>query len=352
MPGATVSSPYPCASFRELYVAHDPRWFLPKYKLWFSGRDLTGKLIIVRYDQRSGCIEGYQMLAISNRTTFQFWPADDHVVIHAFEPEVKLHLDKPVLQLRACPPENLEPVEMRGQSPVTLSISPPGSPGQKRRRREDQPSRFAAEIAMDLNGTTADTMFNNFMLTRPAVGDASKHSQRFPYGNIWPPPAVPARHRVYADSFDPGGARRPDRERPAKRAEVSDQAFHIRTWMEMRLVPLSFLLPHLRPPPSTSQVNAGDSQEEDENESEEGGTNSLHSQASRPWPYNLGPSAALRIGHHIGEEITTYALSILNCIPQQRTSHGVGSGSGTTAGMDANSCISTNQMTSPWMNRP
>ncbi|KAJ4292836.1 hypothetical protein N0V88_005494 [Collariella sp. IMI 366227] len=51
VPGQRITSPYPCASFRELYGAHDPRWFLPKYKIWFSDVGLPGRLIFIRYDQ-------------------------------------------------------------------------------------------------------------------------------------------------------------------------------------------------------------------------------------------------------------------------------------------------------------
>ncbi|CCF46643.1 F-box domain-containing protein [Colletotrichum higginsianum] len=105
IPGTKLETPYPCRTYRELYAAHDPRWFLPKYKIWFCDRDLMGKMIVVRYDQRRGCIEGYQLLAVSSRTTYQHWPADNSVIIHAFEPRVKLHLDKPVLQFHARVPE-------------------------------------------------------------------------------------------------------------------------------------------------------------------------------------------------------------------------------------------------------
>ncbi|GKT92324.1 F-box domain-containing protein [Colletotrichum tofieldiae] len=173
VPGTKVETPYPCRTYRELYAAHDPRWFLPKYKIWFCDRDLMGKMIVVRYDQRRGCIEGYQLLAVSNRTTYQHWPADNNVIIHAFEPRVKLHLDKPVLQFHANSLEDNE------DSTGILGI------------------RFLPEIPMVIDDRS-DTMFSNFLMARPLdpATATSRMEAPFPYGNVWPPPAIPARHRV------------------------------------------------------------------------------------------------------------------------------------------------------------
>jgi len=101
IPGVKVTTPWPCATYRELYIAHDPHWFLPKYKIWFCDYFLTGKLIIARYDPRRGCIEGYRLVAERSPVTFDSWEADEEVVIHSFEPNIRLHMDQPVLQLNA-----------------------------------------------------------------------------------------------------------------------------------------------------------------------------------------------------------------------------------------------------------
>ncbi|KAL0934706.1 F-box domain-containing protein [Colletotrichum truncatum] len=213
VPGTKLETPYPCSSYRELYAAHDPRWFLPKYKIWFCDRDLMGKMIVVRYDQRRGCIEGYQLLAISNRTTYQHWPADTSVMIHAFEPRVKLHLDKPVLQFH---------VRDRDDGSAFY---------------EAMRSRFAAEVPMVIDDRS-DAMFSNFLMARPldAATATSKMGTPFPYGNVWPPPAIPARHRVagIASGLDAGLS---PTDLPTQRAEASDQAFRIRQWMEMAGTP-------------------------------------------------------------------------------------------------------------------
>ena len=107
VPGVRLTSPSPCSTYRELYIAHDPHWFLSKYKVWFCDNFLTGKIIIARYDPRRGCIEGYRLVAERPTPTFDPWEADDEVLIHSFNPRCRLHLDQPVLQLDALPLESL-----------------------------------------------------------------------------------------------------------------------------------------------------------------------------------------------------------------------------------------------------
>ncbi|KAI8287879.1 hypothetical protein K4K60_011868 [Colletotrichum sp. SAR11_57] len=240
-------------TYRELYTAHDPRWFLPKYKIWFCDRDLMGKMIVVRYDPRRGCIEGYQLLAISNRTTYQHWPADTTVMIHAFEPKVKLHLDKPVLQFY------------------------PNYREQSRNFYEAMKNRFAAEVPMVINDRS-DAMFSNFLLARPldAATATSRMGTLFPYGNVWPPPAIPARHRVAGVVSGLHGDDLTPTDLPTRRAEASDQAFRIRHWMEMAGAPAAGLF-----------VGAGPA----------GLIRAIHA--------NL--SARGLPGVHIGEEVVTYS---------------------------------------------
>ncbi|GKT41404.1 uncharacterized protein ColSpa_01585 [Colletotrichum spaethianum] len=202
--------PLPADFSAAASAAHDPRWFLPKYKIWFCDRDLMGKMIVVRYDQRRGCIEGYQLLAVSNRTTYQHWPADNSVVIHAFEPRVKLHLDKPVLQFHARSLEDNE------DSTGILG------------------NRFLPEIPMVIDDRS-DAMFSNFLMARPldTATATSRMEAPFPYGNVWPPPAIPARHRVAGVASGLDGDDLAPGDLPTRRAEASDQAFRIRQWMEM-----------------------------------------------------------------------------------------------------------------------
>ncbi|PHH93238.1 hypothetical protein CDD83_9508 [Cordyceps sp. RAO-2017] len=212
VPSQSVTKSGPCATYRELYAAHDLVWFLPKYKIWFCDRDLMGKLIVVRFDQRRGCIEGYQLLAVSNRTTFEHWPADQQVIIHGFEPQVKLHLDKPVLQFRV----------------------------RERRESSCSANRFADEMPMAVEDRVG-SMFSNFLLTRPLGPEGARErlAKGYPYDNVWPPPAIPAHHHVSGARSGQalvGMSPEPD-DRPWSRKQVSDQTFRVRQWIEMAGTP-------------------------------------------------------------------------------------------------------------------
>ncbi|KAK2608539.1 hypothetical protein QQS21_002885 [Conoideocrella luteorostrata] len=211
VPGVALTSPGPCKSFRELYVAHDPVWFLPKYKIWFCDRDMMGKLVIVRFDPRRGCIEGHQLLAVSNRNTYEYWSADNQVIIHGFEPQVQLHLDKPVLQF------NIYDRQEAGTYPTRTGAS-----------------RFAAEIPMAL-GDRIDPLFSNFLLTRSLDPEAAdvKLALDYPYDNVWPPPTIPARHHVSGARSGQAVVDLSPTDRPRSRRDVSDQTFRIRQWMQM-----------------------------------------------------------------------------------------------------------------------
>lgn len=249
LPGVWLSTPGPCQTYRQLFAALDRLWFLPRYKIWFSDRDLMGKLVIARYDQRRGSIEAYQLLAVSRRDTYNHWPADKEVIIHGFEPKVNLHLDKPVLQFKVQ--------SEQGRAEHTFR-SRPGA------------NRFADEMPMTLDDRLAG-MFSNFMLTRPLDPEEADRSlsRDYPYDHIWPPPAIPARHHVSGVESGQAVVQTPTHDRPRHRSEVSDQTFRIRQWMELTGPP---------PPPVAWAA-----------------------------PLPNGEGAAAPIGVHIGEEIVTYS---------------------------------------------
>ncbi|KAI0595528.1 F-box domain-containing protein [Biscogniauxia sp. FL1348] len=212
LPGNQITSPYPCKTWRELYIAHDPHWFLTKHKLWFGDRGLTGQMVIARYDERRGCIEGYQLVATRRRDGSEPWLADQTVHIHYFEPNVKLHLDKPILKFDV---DSLD------------------------KRRDGSLSRpFFSEKPMHYNRGT-DPRFSNFLLAKPLndISLTTYMSPAFPYGHVWPPPTIPARHRVLgrphmATEFPVVPS---EIWEPVKRSDMSDQTFRIRLWMEMGL---------------------------------------------------------------------------------------------------------------------
>ncbi|KAF5665156.1 hypothetical protein FHETE_6772 [Fusarium heterosporum] len=212
VPGVTLSSPHPCSSYHELYIAHDRLWFLPRQKIWFCDRDLTGRLMLVRYDPRRSCIEGYQLLASRGRPLHQSFLEGD-VLISEFDPKVKLHLDKPVLQFRL------------GEMAPTQFTSRPGA------------NRFADEMPVTLDDRL-DALFSNFMLTRELRKEEAEESLRspFPYGNIWPPPSVPSKYHVSGSSTqvtEEGIFVNTPASRPQRREDVSERFFRVRQWMEM-----------------------------------------------------------------------------------------------------------------------
>ncbi|AEO68196.1 uncharacterized protein THITE_2079092 [Thermothielavioides terrestris NRRL 8126] len=222
VPGQSVHSSYPYASFRELYRAHDPRWFLPKYKIWFSDAGLPGRLIVARYDQRRGCIEAYQLVANNRDDTAVPWQADPNVLIFAFDPEVKLHLDMPIIRLPADPHNDPYVAEA-----------------------EDTPANsFQPEIPMRVS--TIGHLQNSFIHARrlPDTEASARlaSNSSFPYRHVWPPPTIPTEDRVLGAGLQPSACLRPT-DAARSRREVCDRAFRIRKWIEMREIWAPLLAP-------------------------------------------------------------------------------------------------------------
>lgn len=224
LPGNPITTAYPFRTFRELYACHDPYWFIPRNKVWFCDRGLTGQMIVAQYDQRRGVIEGYQILAVRDRETSEPWLADAEVHIHYFDPQVKLHRDKPVIQFNPPSREDL--------APVNWSTGNPGVP---------RKHSIFSELPMRISQGT-DPRLSNVILAKPLTEDMTRDtlSAEWPYGFVWPPPTIPAHHRVgaQASGIMPLPTHRltrasPSVWKPASRSEISDQAFRVRQWMEM-----------------------------------------------------------------------------------------------------------------------
>lgn len=306
VPGIKLTTPSPCASFRELYIAHDPRWFLTKYKVWFCDRDLTGKLVIIRYDERRGVIEGYQLVAnrpiastsASLTSTSHQSLSEQELVIHEFEPELKLHLDKPVLQIRANSLENAIRVTT-GRSPAPSAKAHAGAATLLSPAADHAPAsvgapvhvnRFSAEMPMPLDNRFTDNMFNTFMLARSLPDSLANERQLlpFPYGNTWPPPCILADSRVSAgDLIGP-------EDRPTTRHEINERSFRIRSWIEMR-------------PAGLRGVSMGWIGPSLPGENEWPSNNAVFGQASRAWLSNYVPGMHPSMSTHIGDQITTFS---------------------------------------------
>ncbi|KAF3762127.1 hypothetical protein M406DRAFT_264147, partial [Cryphonectria parasitica EP155] len=221
VPGVKLTTPYPCASFRELYAAHDPHWFLTKNKVWFGDGNFAGKMIIARYDERRGVIEAHQLLGnniLSPSAANSPSLMDGDVQVHHFDPQLHLHLDKPVLRIDADGKEAAARANSSNTPPTSLP-------------------RYSEETHMSLDDKVPVSSFDTFMLARalPAPEAEELGRQPFPHGNVWPPPAIPASERVTAAPIMGGLADSMSQEhRPTQRSEISETSFRIRSWMEAR----------------------------------------------------------------------------------------------------------------------
>ena len=188
-----VDSPYPCDSWRDLYLAHHPYWFLTRHKIWFAdramgGNTMTGALIIARYDPRRGCIEGYRLVAEQGKHTFKSWSWNSSVIIHIFDPRVQLWLDDPVIKLDL------------GRETVN---------DLRKERTMRTSSAQGLRSALFLSQTIPHSLQHRSMA-------------------LWPPSIVPAKHRVRTESnsmFRDAG------HKPKTLDAASDQAFRIRKWL-------------------------------------------------------------------------------------------------------------------------
>lgn len=220
-----LHTPTPLSSFRDLYIAHHPYWFLPKHKIWYSDSEPSGKLLVVRYDPRRGCIEAYAVVAERGLHTFEMWQHDPGVAIHSFNPRVQLDLNQPVLKLDIGSPR------------VKANTRTPRPHSARHRSRwfgaaeeesdsdsspEDTLPPLSREILMDCSAPAG--LYTSFLLARDiptsAIGTRTA---------LWPPRRIPALSRTRnasSASFAASG------HRPTTISEVSQNTFRLRKWLE------------------------------------------------------------------------------------------------------------------------
>lgn len=188
------------SSFRSLYAAYFPCWFIPQSKVWFADTEHTGNLILARYDNRRGVIEAYRVVAERRDHAFQFWERNPEVMVQAFNPKVSLWLDDPVLLLRGKPTSDDGPLRLL--------------------RSLDNDTRMPMQLE-------SQAVYNSFTLCSnetPGNGDS------WDPDNEWPPPRIPSKQRVYHDSDTEMGEYY---KRPRRLTEVSETAFRVRRWARM-----------------------------------------------------------------------------------------------------------------------
>lgn len=296
VPGYKVTSCYPYNSFRKLYQAHDPRWFLPKYKIWFADDSLYGRLVIARFDHRRGCIEGYQLVASVPNDIWEDDVLDNGTMIRKHDFRVGLHLDQPVFQLD---PENQSPesdnatvrlwqdldfarykddgnssdskpkphfkVEVRAQGGSSISAGSRSrsfhtnlflAKAQRLRNAiHDAEELMDAHDVRDLLHTDLSRSLSpRDYLVRSTIpgtvipGGGGRHGLRaaIPHGMMtvlrdkyWPPPTIESPHRVanvgpvgVNGGYNADATSKILQNPPATRSEISDHAFHLRRWVE------------------------------------------------------------------------------------------------------------------------
>lgn len=107
-----IRKPATVNSYRELYAAHHPNWFLLQKRVWFGDSEPSGKLLVARYDEVSGAINAYTILAMNQTRVWNEIDLDDNpVLLHDFEPDVTLDLHRPVLKLNIDSPKANPPNE-------------------------------------------------------------------------------------------------------------------------------------------------------------------------------------------------------------------------------------------------
>lgn len=118
---ASIPKPATVKSFRELYIAHHPNWFLLRKRLWFGDSEPSGKLLVAQYDELTGSIKAYNIVAVKKTHTWTEVDIEhDVVLLHTFDPEVSMVLHRPVLKLNVDSPKADPPNEQLGHMTRTL----------------------------------------------------------------------------------------------------------------------------------------------------------------------------------------------------------------------------------------
>ena len=187
-----LASPSPPNSWRNLYIAHQPYWFLVQNKIWFADARNNGLLILARYNSQNRCIEAFRLLAEHGPHPYETWAYDPEVIIHTFKPKVSLLLDDPVIKLEL------------------------------NKGDYHHNSRLRQEVAMQTGRTHG--ICSMISLCRPIPTELQATAMA-----LWPPATIPAKDRVRNES--PTKFRK-EEHRPQTLGQMSDRTFRIRKWLD------------------------------------------------------------------------------------------------------------------------
>ncbi|ESZ99202.1 hypothetical protein SBOR_0409 [Sclerotinia borealis F-4128] len=206
VPGINLDSPSPCESFKELYKAHDPHWFLTKNKIWFADVPNFGQLIISKYHPETGSIRLHRLMAQRSPPQFAAWEDDSQVIVHSFDPVV--HLSKHNLRL------DLDAYSHRSLSDM----------GEAERRLNGEVQMTREDEGFDSRA------YSKFMLAKTFVFE---NPPSLPQADKWPPPNIPAKSRVPRTSVCAQQSSSSSCCRLGDRSQIDEESFRTRQWLEM-----------------------------------------------------------------------------------------------------------------------
>ncbi|PGH13890.1 hypothetical protein AJ80_06159 [Polytolypa hystricis UAMH7299] len=207
-----LHSPTPFDSFKSLYITHYPFWFIVRQKIWFSDIANTGKLLIARYNSRTGAIEAFRVVAKHPAPQkFEVWPHDPRVIIHSFDPDVTPYLDDPVVQLEKS------------------ASSDRGSVGDWRGREMRMP--MASE---------AHRIFNNFMLCTKILSATLTNTSTNAPKLVWPPLRIPATERAEVHYPSTTSFVMPIDDKPMHVDKICQTAFRLKRWLQFGTLMTTF----------------------------------------------------------------------------------------------------------------
>lgn len=202
------ATPAPFTTFRDLYLAHHPHWFLPRHKVWFSDDAYTGKLIVIKFNSHRGSIEGYRLVAERPSVVPQTWSYKPGVLIHHLDPYVYVSTDDPVLSL--SPPLQIASARSSWDPSSEIDMRV-GAPTQK----------IDASLLLSLN------------LPEPTASTPSVA--------VWPPRIIPSMPRTRSSSSSGVLDRFTSRKhKPQTLPEISQTTFRLRTLSQFTRGLLSF----------------------------------------------------------------------------------------------------------------
>ncbi|PNS14223.1 hypothetical protein CAC42_6736 [Sphaceloma murrayae] len=212
----SLTSPAPLNSFKSLFAAHHAYWFLPRHRLWISDSEPCGQLVVARYNADTGSIEAHAVVAERGEHTVSTWSLNNSVMIHGFDPNVQLHLDRPILKL---------PIGGRRVSISQTSSRGPLGGFFASDIGPKEPPRLSQEILMDCAHSNSPAgVRTSFVLARDQPKDFINEGSA-----VWPPLSIPAPNRTRNLSASDFAS---TAHRPSKHSEVSEHTFRVRRWME------------------------------------------------------------------------------------------------------------------------